>query len=941
MILEYPLLHSNQRFELDDLKAIQSNVRTDSKYWQAGFNNSTSHIVQGFSISSAALGQSSLSVTLAGSVLLNPNNTTDFSWFAGATGSSPISVPVSVGNLVAGRNYLELQLGSVDGTPLQRVFWDPSANGGAGAEFSQSVNTTTELTVSVICNQSGFNSGNNNRLPLAIVDVSSSTNLVAGIIDQRNLFFRLGTGSQPTHTFTWGSQAEPATALTFNSASGLSYSVGETVTFTTGATAIVVTGGTQNITVNTFSGLGFALGDTVTGGTSGGSAVLLSYYESFSGADKDIATLKGSLDAIMTEIARVKGTTYWYQIGAEISLPALQDYVNAMLTSVSSIGKAQFYWSGTALSITDAATSAQAATDNIAAIRVPGRSGNLNLRRQDGTGTTSAITIASGSLLYVQLPSPLSTSTNYSGAGTGSTNYQVVTRAAFVPSSVAFVLCYNENGSLVFPNGTALLSGEYLYLDSSNGANKTLATSSSYSITNNDEYGFIEATAGASGITITLPTAATANKGREIVIKKIDSAVGAVTISGTVDGISSPAIYVQYGEVTIVSDGTSFYFKNKWPTLTAVSQVVVSGNVTLTNNAIHLVNTSSARTLTLPAPNVNTCIMIKDITGSANTNAITVARFASEKIETVAASYVLSTNLGCWTFISNGTDWFLTETGINWVAALVNPMTTTGDMIYGGSAGVANRVAIGINGQFLRAGSSIPGYGWYNQKSVSSANYTILDTDGFDSFLVSTGGSNRTITLPNPANNVGRKLFIQRIDTGAGQVLIARHGSEKIQGSTCDNALNSPFAYIELYTDGTDWYVCKVWDYHDSGASSLISQGASNAWTQINATAIEPGFWKIEAEVNFRKGDNSSSPVGANDFALSTTSASAGTFTDSDGFNSVAIDIANIATMQSNGSTSCFITVSTTGVTWYLNGNSVYTGTAPKWQGTIRAVRIN
>ncbi len=876
MILQYPLIHSNERFDLEELQALQSNVRTDSKYWQAGFNSSTSHIVQGFSISSAAIGQSSLSVVLDGSVLVNPDNTTDFSWFSGAVGASAISVPVSVGNLIAGRNYLELELSYTNGTPLQRVFWDPSANGGEGAEFSQSVNTTTELSVSVIVNQSGFNSGDSDRLPLAIVDVDSGTNLIAGILDERNLFFRLGTGSQPTHTFPWGTQAESATTLTFDSASGIAYTVGETVTFTSGATATVVTGGTQNITVYAFSSYVFALGDTVTGGTSGGSATLLSYYESFSGADKDITDLKSSLDAIMTEIARIKGTTYWYQVGAEVSLPLLQNYVNALITPVSSIGKSQFYWSGSALSITDAATTAQASTDNIAAIRIPGQSTTLNLRRADGTGSTSAISIASGSLLYVQLPNPTA-NTNYSGTGTGATNYQVVTRAAFSPSSTAFVICYNEGGFLVFPSGTNLASGEYLYLESIRGNDKILATSSNYTITNNDEYGIIEATAGSGGITITLPAAATANKGREIAIKKMDSAIGAITISGTVDGVSNPQINVQNGEVTIFSDGSSFYFKNKWPILTPISQVSVSSDVTLTNNAIHLVSTAAVRSLVLPAPNVNTCIMVKDISGLASTNPITIVRFGSEKIETVAASYVLSSSLGCWTFVSDGTDWFLIETGANWVPALVNPMTTLGDMIYGGSAGVATRLAgdtsntrkfyrelsvasvatapvwdtlistdlpEASNGASARgAVTTFSNNPTTSIKVVSSADYTILNNDGYTKITVSTGASNRSIVLPNPVENTGREIWIQKSDVGAGTVNVVRYGSETLGTAAGTQYLTQTGAFLKIVSDGTNWLVIDVWDYRTVTWSTTDTSPTTTQFGNAGSMALSPGQW--------------------------------------------------------------------------------------------------
>lgn len=87
--------------------------------------------------------------------------------------------------------------------------------------------------------------------------------------------------------------------------------------------------------------------------------------------------------------------------------------------------------------------------------------------------------------------------------------------------------------------------------------------------------------------------------------------------------------------------------------------VSVSSNVTLTTNAIHLVSTAAARSLTLPSPVSGTEIIIKDVTGSANVNNITVVRFGSETIEGVAASYTMDQTYQSLTFIADGTNWWL------------------------------------------------------------------------------------------------------------------------------------------------------------------------------------------------------------------------------------------------------------------------------------------
>lgn len=76
----------------------------------------------------------------------------------------------------------------------------------------------------------------------------------------------------------------------------------------------------------------------------------------------------------------------------------------------------------------------------------------------------------------------------------------------------------------------------------------------------NLERGIIGVTTGASTITITLPTAVTAQI--SYLIKKIDSGAGTVTISTTssqlIDGVSAKSITVQNGYIQVVSDGTGW-----------------------------------------------------------------------------------------------------------------------------------------------------------------------------------------------------------------------------------------------------------------------------------------------------------------------------------------------------------------------------------------------
>lgn len=85
----------------------------------------------------------------------------------------------------------------------------------------------------------------------------------------------------------------------------------------------------------------------------------------------------------------------------------------------------------------------------------------------------------------------------------------------------------------------------------------------------------------------------------------------------------------------------------------------LAGNTTAANKVMYLLDTSSARTITLPAASANFQFIIKDKTGNANANNITIARAASESIEGIAANKTLQTNWGYWWFVCDGTNWFI------------------------------------------------------------------------------------------------------------------------------------------------------------------------------------------------------------------------------------------------------------------------------------------
>jgi len=88
--------------------------------------------------------------------------------------------------------------------------------------------------------------------------------------------------------------------------------------------------------------------------------------------------------------------------------------------------------------------------------------------------------------------------------------------------------------------------------------------------------------------------------------------------------------------------------------------VAASYTTVMTDVIVGVTSTSSAWTITLETDTVTAgrIVIIKDESGAAGTNNITIATEASETIDG-AATLVISTNYGSATLYSDGTDWFV------------------------------------------------------------------------------------------------------------------------------------------------------------------------------------------------------------------------------------------------------------------------------------------
>jgi len=90
--------------------------------------------------------------------------------------------------------------------------------------------------------------------------------------------------------------------------------------------------------------------------------------------------------------------------------------------------------------------------------------------------------------------------------------------------------------------------------------------------------------------------------------------------------------------------------------LTSATTTPITG---ATAHTYLVTTTSLAITINLPAPSINTWLMIKDINGNAATNNITLHRNGSELIDGVAADKTLSLPYELCMIVADGTNWYV------------------------------------------------------------------------------------------------------------------------------------------------------------------------------------------------------------------------------------------------------------------------------------------
>jgi hypothetical protein len=281
------VIGSAERLDLPDLLSIDSYTAGDFKYLLQTFVGSdTPYVINGFDVinPAAAIGTGSCSINIANSAVYYPGSGAG-SFFYGLPAGSPSAQPLVPTLITNAVNYVYLTFTTTNTAQDTRAFWNPDANGGTGDEFTEEVNTESVIEVQVGVSTSAFP---DNTVPVALVTMGATA--IASITDARPLMFRLGSG---------GASPNPFNRFAWPAIPNSTYERTE-----------------PPVTVSSPSGV-----------------------DPFQGGDKNILTWKNWMDAVMTKLAELGGTQYWYEDSSTFSVASV--FHDALATTFKSKGQYQ------------------------------------------------------------------------------------------------------------------------------------------------------------------------------------------------------------------------------------------------------------------------------------------------------------------------------------------------------------------------------------------------------------------------------------------------------------------------------------------------------------------------------------------------------------------------------------------------------------------------
>lgn len=202
--------------------------------------------------------------------------------------------------------------------------------------------------------------------------------------------------------------------------------------------------------------------------------------------------------------------------------------------------------------------------------------------------------------------------------------------------------------------------------------------------------------------------------------------------------------------------------------------------------------------------------------------------------------------------------------------------------------------------------------------SVTSANYTVLDGDGYTTILVTTGASNRTITLPALASNTSRVIRVKKIDTGAGTVIIDGDSAETIEAAST-YTLYAVNQAVEIQADA-EWKILNRLSpsYIDTTARAANSSGygsfAAVRREIYEAYQTYTGQWRLKFSLTFAGG----SATPGNSFEYTITGV---TFKNVSDYDQPIPATAGVSGFNQSGAISAFAITNTNTVRAYTTNS--------------------
>lgn len=173
----------------------------------------------------------------------------------------------------------------------------------------------------------------------------------------------------------------------------------------------------------------------------------------------------------------------------------------------------------------------------------------------------------------------------------------------------------------------------------------------------------------------------------------------------------------------------------------------------------------------------------------------------------------------------------------------LQPMTTSGDIIYGGASGTGTRLGVGSTGDVLTVAGGIPSWAAPSGGSstpiiTKTTTYTMLNSDRI--ILVDSSGGAWTLTIPAAAAGNQNTIYrIKKISTDLALVTLSGGLSTSVATSGEE---------IEIVNDGTTWQVLSR-----TGISGIFVSSATQVITAATSNPTK-GTAQIDTVLRWRTG---------------------------------------------------------------------------------------